>query len=122
MNVLFPVKMVAILNKLSRNKKWIGAINSAKSIACAYPNDSRTRVILCSPQVIHVLRQELNKDFFRVRYSYNEGITEVYQSSIEVYSEHGELMHIINNADWSLALSLAIETEMLEILSNINPL
>ena len=123
MNVLFPVKLMSILERLEDNAKWQSQIHFAEQpTGCQYPKDGRTRVALMSPQLVHVVIQESELSYFRVRLAYSPDNFRISKNTLlELYDVNGKLIKVLPHSEWSTTLSLAIETEMLEILLNINP-
>lgn len=123
MNVLFPIKLMSILEKLENNAKWQSQIHFAEQpTGCQYPKDGRTRVALMSPQVMHVVVKETELSYFRVRLAYSPDNFRISKNTLlEFYDVNGKLITVLPHSEWSTTLSLAIETEMLEILLNINP-
>ena len=123
MNALFPIKLMSILEKLENNAKWQSQIHFAEQpTGCQYPKDSRTRVALMSPQVMHVVVKETELSYFRVRLAYSPDNFRINKNTLlEFYDINGKLIKVVLHSEWSTLLSLAIETEMLEILLNINP-
>lgn len=124
MNALFPIKLMNILNLLAKNTKWLNLVNHASDNAakCEYPFDGRTRTILCSPQVVYMTTKEANTKYYRIRLAYNPECYRVSRNTaLELYDANGKMIKTIPHSEWSAELSLALETELLEILLNINP-
>lgn len=123
MNVLFPVKLMSILNDLKDNAKWQSQIHYAEhNYNEHYPKDGMTRVALMAPQLMHIIPNVLiTPEYFRVRLAYTPDFLRVKYISLEIYDVDGRLLQTVPHSDWNTLLSLAIETEMLEILLNINP-
>lgn len=123
MNVLFPVKLMTILERLEDNAKWQSQLHFAEyNYNEQYPKDGRTRVALMSPQLMHVVVKETGLGYFRVRLAYSPNNFMISRNTLlEFYDVNGKMITVIPHSEWSTTLSLAIETEMLEILLNINP-
>ena len=123
MNVLFPVKLMSILNALKDNAKWQSQIHFAEQhTGCQYPKDGMTRVALMAPQLMHIIPNVLiTPEYFRVRLAYTPDFLRAKYITLEIYDVNGKLLQTVPHSDWNTLLSLAIETEMLEILLNINP-
>ena len=123
MNVLFPVKLMSILRELEDNAKWQSQIHFAEQpTGCQYPKDGMTRVALMAPQLMYVIPNVLiTPDYFRVRLVYTPDFLRAKYITLEIYDVNGKLLQTVPHSDWNTMLSLAIETEMLEILLNINP-
>ena len=124
MNALFPVKLMSILEKLETNEKWQSQIHYAEQhTGCDYPKDGRTRVALMAPQLTYVIRSMIDtSEYFRVRLAYSPDNFWISKNTLlEIYDINGKLTKVIAHPEWSTTLSLAMETEMLEILLNINP-
>lgn len=122
LNALFPTKLFVILGILENCSKWIHAQRATKDIPCEYPDLVRTRVLLCSPQVLVAVRNITKEDYIRVRFAYINKFSELRKASVEVYASNGKLLCSLEQQSWSFELSLAVETEMLEMLLNINPM
>lgn len=124
MNVLFPVKLMSILERLEDNAKWQSQIHYAEH-SCTkahYPKDGMTRVALMAPQLMHIIPNVLiTPEYFRVRLAYTPDFLRAKYITLEIYDVNGKLLQTLPHSDWNTMLSLAIETEMLEILLNINP-
>lgn len=124
MNVLFPVKLMSILERLEDNAKWQKQIHYAENnyTKAHYPKDGMTRVALMAPQLIHIIPNVLvTPQYFRVRLAYTPDFLRVKYITLEIYDVDGKLLQTVPHSDWNTLLSLAIESEMLEILLNINP-
>lgn len=123
MNVLFPIKLMSILNALKDNAKWQSQIHFAEQpTGCHYQKDGRTRVALMAPQLMHIIPNVLiTPEYFRVRLAYTPEFLRAKYITLEIYDVNGKLLQTVPHSDWNTLLSLAIETEMLEILLNINP-
>lgn len=123
MNVLFPVKLMSILEKLKDNAKWQSQIRYAeRHYNEHYPKDGMTRVALMAPQLMHIIPNALvTPQYFRVRLAYTPDFIRVKYITLEIYDVEGKLLQTIPHSDWSTLLSLAIESEMLEALLDINP-
>lgn len=123
MNVLFPVKLMSILEKLEDNAKWQSQIHYAEhNYNEHYPKDGMTRVALMAPQLMHIIPNVLiTPEYFRVRLAYTPDFLRVKYITLEIYDVDGKLLQTVPHSDWNTLLSLSIETEMLEILLNINP-
>lgn len=123
MNVLFPIKLMSILNALKDNAKWQSQLHFAEhNYNDQYPKDGRTRVALMAPQLMHVVIKETELSYFRVRLAYSPDNFRISKNTLlELYDVNGKLIKVLPHSEWSTTLSLAIETEMLEILLNINP-
>lgn len=122
MNVLFPHKLINILNRLEKNTKWKCNIDFAKRYTELYENDGMTRVALTSPQLMHIIPDILPAlEYFRVRLAYTPDFIRAKYVYLEIYDIDGKLVHRVEHSEWSTLLSLAIESEMLEMLLNINP-
>lgn len=123
MNVLFPVKLMAILEELKDNAKWQSQIHfAAHNYNVQYPKDGMTRVALMAPQVMHVIPTVfLVPNYFRVRLAYTPEFLRVKYITLEIYDVNGKLLQSLPHNEWNTLLSLAIESEMLEILLDINP-
>nr|DAK05683.1 MAG TPA: hypothetical protein [Caudoviricetes sp.] len=123
MNVLFPVKLMTILEKLEDNAKWQSQIHYAEhNYNEHYPKDGMTRVALMAPQLMYSIPKVLiTPDYFRVRLAYTPNFLRIKYITLEIYDVNGKLLQTVPHSDWGTLLSLAIETEMLEILLNINP-
>ncbi|UZN24149.1 hypothetical protein [Klebsiella phage pKP-BM327-1.2] len=123
MNVLFPIKLMSILNALKDNAKWQSQIHFAEQhTGCQYPKDGMTRVALMAPQLMHIIPNVLiTPEYFRVRLAYTPDFLRVKYITLEIYDVNGKLLQTVPHSDWNTLLSLTIETEMLEILLNINP-
>ena len=123
MNALFPIKLMSILTALKDNAKWQSQIHFAEQpTGCQYPKDGRTRVALMAPQLMHVVVKESELSYFRVRLAYSPDNFRISKNTLlELYDVNGKLIKVWPHSEWSTTLSLAIETEMLEILLNINP-
>ncbi|MET6262586.1 hypothetical protein WID10_28205 [Klebsiella variicola] len=124
MNVLFPVKIMSILNALKDNAKWQSQIHYAEhNYNEHYPKDGMTRVALMAPQLMHVIPIAITTtpEYFRVRLTYTPDFIRVKYITLEIYDVGGKLLQTVPHSDWNTMLSLAIETEMLEILLDINP-
>lgn len=123
MNALFPIKLISILNALKDNAKWQSQIHYAEHHYNEhYPKDGRTRVALMAPQLMHVVVKESELSYFRVRLAYSPDNFRISKNTLlELYDVNGKLIKVLPHSEWSTTLSLAIETEMLEILLNINP-
>lgn len=117
---LFPVKLITILELFEKSKRGKESILYAKRCACVgYPEDGLIRAVMSSPQLFQVLNLDRN---YRVRLAYTTSMLNVYETKLELYSHNGSLLQIMKHPDWSMELSLAIETELLERFCNINPL
>ena len=122
MNVLFPIKLLSILNSLETNKKWQSQIHYAeRNNTDWYPKDGMTRVALMAPQLMHIVPTIVVSDYFRVRLAYNPDFPRAMYTTMEIYDGKGILLKAIPHREWDTLLSLAIESEMLEILLDINP-
>lgn len=123
MNVLFPIKLMSILERLEDNAKWQSQIHFAEQpTGCQYPKDGRTRVALMAPQLMHVVIKETGLSYFRMRLAYSPDNFRISKNTLlELYDVNGKLIKVLPHSEWSTTLSLAIETEMLEILLDINP-
>lgn len=123
MNVLFPIKLMTILEKLEDNAKWQSQIHFAEQhTSCQYPKDGMTRVALMAPQLMYSIPKVLiTPVYFRVRLAYTPNFLRVKYITLEIYDVNGKLLQTVPHSEWNTMLSLAIETEMLEILLNINP-
>lgn len=117
---LFPVKLIRILELFEDSQKGRECI---KLTACYTmvdsPEDSKTRAVLSSPQLFQVLNLG---GLSRIRLAYHKDMLHIYETSLELYNHSGELLQVITHPEWSMELSLAIETELLERVLNINPL
>lgn len=123
MNVLFPIKLMSILNALKDNAKWQSQLHFAEhNYNDQYPKDGKIRVALMAPQLMHVVIKETELSYFRVRLAYSPDNFRISKNTfLELYDVNGKLIKVLLHSEWSTTLSLAIETEMLEILLNINP-
>jgi len=78
--------------------------------------------MLCSPQVAHVLDEETKLEYYLILLAFSSDNFRISKNTyLELYNLEGSLIKAIPHSEWSTTLSLAIETEMLEILLNINP-
>lgn len=121
---LFPVKLIRILELFEGSQKGRECIKRADDcMAVNSPEDNKTRAVLSSPQLFQVLYQALDLDEMRrIRLAYHKDMLHIYETSLELYNHSGELLQVITHPEWSMELSLAIETELLERVLNINPL
>lgn len=120
-HALFPVKLLEILNMYEKSKRGKECIHAASNISIVKsPNDGFTRTIMSSPPLFGVINDSAVQ---RLRLAYKSNtFTNLYETRLELYSADGELLETVKHPKWSMALSLAIETELLERILNINPL
>lgn len=124
MNFLHPIKLMYIFKALETNPMWVDHITSASSnlVNWKYPDKERTRAMLCSPQVAHVLDEETELKYYLILLAFSSDNFRISKNTyLELYNLEGNLIKAIPHSEWSTALSLAIETALLEILLNINP-
>lgn len=119
-HALFPVKFINILNIYEESKKGRNSINLCDHIKEITPRtDGLTRTVMSSPPLFDIIESNIVS---RIRLAYTKDLLYVHSSRLELYTAGGELVKFFKYDDWSMALSLAIEAELLEKILNINPL
>lgn len=121
LHALFPVKLFDILQRFEKSKRGQEQLNMSNHLQfLKLPNDDMTRAVMSSPPLFDVL-EEPNAARIRLAY-YRDNMRYIYETQIELYSSSGDLLEIIKQPEWTMALSLAIEAELLERILDINPL
>lgn len=121
LHALFPVKILAILKQYERSRSGQECIKLVSHVkGLQLPEDNFTRTLMSSPPLFDVINKE---DVRRIRLAYMpDNMLKVYEIQLELYAITGELLEVVKLPNWSMALSLAIEAELLERILNINPL
>lgn len=118
---LFPVKLLSILKMFEESENGQSRINMSNHLQfLKLPNDNMTRAVLSSPQMFQVLHLK-GQHRLRLAY-YSDDMRRVYETSLEIYDHAGNPIQVIKHPEWSMELSLAIESELLERVLDINPL
>lgn len=120
LHALFPVKLLAILELFEQSKRGSEVIKVATKIPVVQPpEDGFTRAVMSSPPLFDVINDTA---VARIRLAYSTSMLLIYQTRLELYSCDGKLLEVVKHPKWSMALSLAIEAELLERILDINPL
>lgn len=124
MNTLFPLKFMAIMSQLDSSEAWLTRFGGGRVIKIADNSGTKfKRASLFSPQV-HKALHEFVTTHPRVRLAIP--VTEddrsplVYGVRIEVYGVDGNHIKTLEHKEWSFALSMAIETELMGIICDID--
>lgn len=119
-HALFPVKFINILNTYEESKKGKNSIDLCNHIKEITPRtDGLTRTVMSSPPLFDIIDSNIVS---RIRLAYTTDLLYIDKSRLELYTAGGELVRFFKYDDWSVALSLAIEAELLEKILDINPL
>lgn len=121
LHALFPVKMLAILKHYERSRRGQECIKMVSHVkGLQLPEDDMTRTLMSSPPLFDVINKE---GVGRIRLAFiPDSMLHVYKTQLELYAMTGELLEVVTMPNWSMALSLAIEAELLERILDINPL
>lgn len=123
MNSLFIVKFLNIYLLLNKNKKWQKTLE-VFSESLKYPNENYDRHIICSPNMHQALKNKgCGFERFRLAFPKDKKMSEILMlrnSTIEIYSAEGDFVREIPYDEWDFELSLALESELLGIILDIN--
>lgn len=118
-NSLFPVKLAGLLMHVMADEKLMSRTCN-HLIEPAMPNEYH-RIVLCSPNVQHAVRNRIGKNDFRVRLAIpkesHSPMDRARSTNIEVYSVKGKLLtdaNVLSHIERDL--SLAIELELIYAL------
>lgn len=122
MNSLFPVKFESIYFMLENNDKWLKTTKTFSEMIKS-PNEDYVRHLICSPNVQQALKNK-GYEFGRFRLAFPKEnllpLRKIVRSTIEIYSSDGDFIGEIPYNEWDFELSLALESELLGIILNIN--
>lgn len=108
---------------LNESEKWKKTLE-VFSDSLKYPNENYDRYIICSPNIQQALRNKgCGFDRYRLAFLKDETIDElkiIGKSTIEIYSAKGDFIKEIPYKEWDFELSLALESELLGIILDIN--
>lgn len=122
MNSLFPVKFADIYLMLESNEKWLKTTKTFSEMI-KIPNEDYVRHLICSPNVQQALKNK-GYGFGRFRLAFPKEnllpLKKVVRATIEVYNSDGDFIGEIPYKEWDFELSLALESELLGLILNIN--
>lgn len=118
-NSLFPLKLASLLNQVMADEKLMSRVCN-HLIEPTLP-ELYHRIVLCSPNVQHAVRNRIGEDDFRVRLCIpkesKSPMDRALSTFVEVYSVKGKLLtdgNVLSHIEREL--SLAIELELVYAL------
>jgi len=119
-NSLFPIKAMQFAHLLREIPEIISEYNAECRAIPLGGDDGYSRVVLTTPSVVRIVRQELGRPDFRLRFAFAEKLLKVphhaLMPKLEIYAIDGELLEECDVGELTESLSLAVEVELMHIL------